>query len=96
MNAKILMGGLLSAGLVLAGCGGAEELEAPEQETLQSKQAALSCLPGYTPAYVWYCGEVSYSVCRTRFANTEHLECYSATDSYDAGVVVTQCGSYCY
>jgi hypothetical protein len=96
MKAKTLIGALVTAGLVLAGCGGVEEMDGSAQEVLQTEQAALSCASGYTASYVWYCGPVSYSLCRTQFANQLHLECSNETGSYDAGVVSTQCGTECY
>jgi hypothetical protein len=90
MQLRIMLGGLLAAGLLSTGCGGTmpEEM-APEQNLSEAEQAVFTCPAGYTHGSYWDCAQV----CGLGWGNFQVHYCTNATDYYEIGNGPTRCGA---
>ncbi len=93
MQLRTMLGGLLAAGLLSAGCGGtvADEVE-PEQSLSEAEQGVIpTCPAGYTRYSYWDCAQV----CGAGWGNFQRYYCTNGTHTYEAGTGSVRCGA-CY
>ncbi|QSQ25875.1 hypothetical protein JY651_13500 [Pyxidicoccus parkwayensis] len=91
MKLRIMLGGLLSVGLLSAGCGGTmpEEMATAEQELSQTDQELATCPAGYTAGSYWDCAQV----CGLGWGNFLVHYCTNGTDYFETGTGSVRCGA---
>lgn len=92
MKLRIMLGGLLTAGLLSAGCGGTLPAEAESEQNLsEAEQSVYTCPAGYTLGSYWDCAQV----CGAGWGNFLVHYCTNGTDYYEVGTGSVRCGD-CY